>query len=438
MSRPSYRSILALYLFPLAEMPLIDDHPGSGQLCTQVLLTQFGILRSLRWRKLHPLYFSTTVLPIVQKSQRNLAWGKRNKCSDEIQQRMRDAMFWVGVVCDTSRSLINQVPMVLLGEHGDAKVWEFILQRTVIFDQSFRSHRSQDPLPPDLIVVILEHATACKTMYLGIINQFCDALLHHNIEAMEKGAELIRLESRRFRDIFDPLLSMCGNEYLTLGPENQFNYGTWNFRIFNDSKALIRLVLLVTHYNLESLILADVLEFFEHIPEPLTDPIFSRSRACHSIVNAMNLALNCDRYSHDESPYGSRLLHDPTPEYMVEVLSRSGKAIISCRSNREIASHTAQVMLSVICTSLNVLCHISQTASFALSSFESIGAASGLRVKSEECSKAMKAKDEHIATLSMCNSTFADEFSREMQVQAILGPSNLAAGQSSKDYISED
>jgi len=228
---------------------------------------------------------------------------------------MRDAMFWVGVVCDTSRSLINQVPMVLLGEHGDAKVWEFILQRTVIFNQSFRPlHCSQDPLSPDLIVVILEHATACKTMYLGIINQFCDAMLHHNTEAIEKGAERIRLESRRFRDIFDPLLSRCGNEILTLRPESQLNYSKLNCQNVNDAKTLIILALLVTHYNLGSLILADVLEFAGYIPEPLTDPIFSRSRACHSIVNAINLALNCDRYSQDESPYGSRLLHDPTPE----------------------------------------------------------------------------------------------------------------------------
>jgi hypothetical protein len=209
-------------------------------------------------------------------------------------------------------------------------------------------------------------------------------------------------------------------------------------QLVNIENTLMRLVLLITHYHLGSLILADVLEFVEYIPEPLTDSIFSRSRACHSIVNAMNLALNCDRYSHDESPYGSRLLHDPTPEYMVEVLSRCGKAIFSCHDKREIPSHTAQVMLSVICTSLNVLCHISQSAFFALSSFRSIGAVSGLKVKSDECCKAMKAKDEHISTLSACDATFANEFLREMQVQANLGPSDLAMSRGSKDYTPEE
>ena len=122
---------------------------------------------------------------------------------------------------------------------------------------------------------------------------------------------------------------------------------------------------------------------------------------------------------------------------MVEVLSRSGRAILSCHNNEEIPSQTAQVMLSVICTALNVLCHISQTATFALSSPETIGAASGLRVKSKECGSVMKAKDEQLFTLSICNVTFANEFSRETQVQAILGPSDLAAAQGSKAYTPE-
>ena len=128
----------------------------------------------------------------------------------------------------------------------------------------------------------------------------------------------------------------------------------------------MKAVLLVVHYHLGSLILMDVLDTVEIIPKPLTDPLLSRLHACHAIIHALNLALNCDRYCPDDSPYGSRLLVDPTPELMVEVLSRCGKAIILSYENNEILSHTAQVMLSVIHSSLNVLCEISQTASFVL------------------------------------------------------------------------
>ena len=225
MSCPSYRSILALYLFSLTEMPLDNDDPGFSQLCTQVLLTHFGILRSpLRRQTLRALSPSTTVLPVVRDSQDAVLGSKSLEDSHDHRQ-MQDAMFWIGVVCDTSRSLINQVSSVLLGESGDTKVWDFILQRTVVFDQSFRClHGSLLPLSSDIVVIILQHATACKTMYLGIINQLCDALFQHNVESINRAAERVLVESRRFHDVFDQLLSMVAGQYLTLSEESQLNY----------------------------------------------------------------------------------------------------------------------------------------------------------------------------------------------------------------------
>lgn len=95
-------------------------------------------------------------------------------------------------------------------------------------------------------------------------------------------------------------------------------------------------------------------------------------------------------------------------------------------------------MLSVVCTALNVLCHVSQTASFVLSSFRNFGGTSGLKLKSEEYFTAMKAKDEHMSTLSMCDTTFADDLIREMQLQASLGPSDLVISQGSQHYTPED
>lgn len=50
----------------------------------------------------------------------------------------------------------------------------------------------------------------------------------------------------------------------------------------------------------------------------------------------------------------------------------------------------------------------------------------------------MKAKDEHMSTLSMCDTTFADDLIREMQLQASLGPSDLVISQGSQHYTPED
>jgi hypothetical protein len=108
-----------------------------------------------------------------------------------------------------------------------------------------------------------------------------------------------------------------------------------------DVLTLMKTVLLIVHYHLGSLILMDILDTAETIPKPLTDPLFSRLHAYDTIIRSLNLALNYDKYCPGDSPYGSKLLLDPTPELMVEVLSRSGKAIILSHDNSEILSRTA-------------------------------------------------------------------------------------------------
>jgi hypothetical protein len=178
----------------------------------------------------------------------------------------------------------------------------------------------------------------------------------------------------------------------------------------------------LSHYNLGSLVLADVLDTVDIIPEPLRDPVFSRSRACHAIVNVLTLALNSDRYSHDIAPFGSTLLRDPTPEYLVEVLSRCGRAIFLREQAGEIPPPTAQIMLSVIWGSLRVLSHISETAGFVLASFRNIADAARLKIRCDEVQGLLTAEDQHVAMLGACDATFIDEFLREMQIQARLGP----------------
>ena len=223
LSRPSYRSILALYLFTLTEMPVVNDDQGIGPLCSQTLLSQFNILRSpLQWPNVRPLSQATTALPLVRGSH-NLVWQRQQ---DQCIQHKREAMFWIGVVCDCSRALLQQLPQIILsGGSGDRKVWDFIRQRTVIFDQSFRTLQgSQIPLPPDVVVVVLQHATACKTMYMAGVNQFCDALYHQDAESVSEAAQRVLVDVRRFHDVFDQLLSMCARDYLTLSSESQLNY----------------------------------------------------------------------------------------------------------------------------------------------------------------------------------------------------------------------
>ncbi|KAK4941638.1 hypothetical protein LTR10_018516 [Elasticomyces elasticus] len=412
LTRPSYRSILTLLLFSLTERPIDHNDPGISRLCHQTLLSHFVTLRSpFEHPETRPLGQCTTAVPRAEGAV-DYTMPAKLQVLDQKHQHLQDSIFWLGVLCDTSSSLIHQTPSVILpGKTADKQVWDFIRQRTVIFDQSFRVlHGSPLPLAPDIIVVVLQHASACKTMYLGVLNQFCDAVFHQKLEPVEGVAQRVSEESRRFHDVFDRLLAMCSRDYLTMSPENQTNY-----------------LLLMTHYHMGSLILADTLEYLDSTPEHLIDPASTRLHACNAIVNALTLAMNYDRYSHDDSPYGSRLLLDPTPDLMLEVLCRTGRAGFSLLKHEKIPPHTAQIMLSVVFSALGALSTISVTASFVLTSFEQLSSKENLRVKRDTQGSARGpiANTHNIQLLCRCDSRFIDDFLQETQIQANLDPLSL-------------
>lgn len=121
-----------------------------------------------------------------------------------------------------------------------------------------------------------------------------------------------------------------------------------------------------------SLILAELLDTVLSLQLPLESPGSIRLQACSAVVHALSLVSNYDQYSSEDLTYGSRLLHDPIPELMVEVLSETGKAIYSLVNTCELPEHSGRIMLAVLSSALNTLSQISKSAGYALSSFERI------------------------------------------------------------------
>ena len=202
------------------------EDSGFSQLCMQVLLTHFGAVRSPA-KDLPEHHSRTSILSegheIHHKSQGDYMQGDRLNSISE----MRNAVFWMGVGCDTRTSLINQTPMVIARESVLARLWDFTLQRTDIFQSSFRAlQRSPGPLSSKVVVVILENATAYKTMHLSTINQFCDTLFQCDTESMTMAAQRLSYQCLQFREVYEQLLALCGREYLTLSVESRLNYGT--------------------------------------------------------------------------------------------------------------------------------------------------------------------------------------------------------------------
>lgn len=116
------------------------------------------------------------------------------------------------------------------------------------------------------------------------------------------------------------------------------------------------------HFQVGSLILADV------IPDP---PIFSDSStrsynlricACRSITNAVELVLQADARS--DAP--SMFLLDPYPEYMVDALVRTSSSLLLLLKQENLTGRTVSSMIQPISRALKTLSEISYLAAEAV------------------------------------------------------------------------
>lgn len=177
-------------------------------------------------------------------------------------------------------------------------------------------------------------------------------------------------------------------------------------------------VLVVCHYHLATLVLADVLDVLDVVPEPLHHPHLSRLRACQAIVNTLSLSMSHDHYTDNESPYGSELLLDPAPELMGEVLLRAGNAILLMHSRAQIPSSTAQIMLSIIFGALRILSEVSRKALLVLSILCNVCSARKLKIVDDPRPREkLRAPMADLAVLTACNTEFIRCFLQEMQDQ---------------------
>ena len=222
MTRPCYRSLLALFLFCFTEMPIDNDNPGFGHLSCEILFSHFNHMRAPNTRKKR--WDTLSEYTTVTRSDP----GLQIPVSAEVEH-LRDSMFWLAVICDSTRSMLQLSPSVVLpGRSGDAKVWDMIRRRNTIFDKSFKGlHDSALPLSDDVVNIVLQHSVACKTMHIGMINQFFDAVFHNksSSEAIEEAAQRILDECNRFHDSLRDLLALCSRDFSTMTVGNKLTYG---------------------------------------------------------------------------------------------------------------------------------------------------------------------------------------------------------------------
>lgn len=223
MKMPSYRSILALYLFGITPTSQRNGERHFSDLCLELHLRHYITLRSIS--RISP----QTQEHYVTDVSYNLFPQSREALDRDTLERthLEDTAFWFGVVCDTSRCLIKcQSSILLPGLTGDSKVWNLVRRQIEEFDMMYRHlHNSRNVLTDDDTLKIIQYSSSCKTLCWAAISHVQDAYIHQMTGiSVEAAIDKAVIELNQFEDVFGPLLSHIARDYLLLGEKTRVSY----------------------------------------------------------------------------------------------------------------------------------------------------------------------------------------------------------------------
>ena len=224
LSRPSYRSILALYLFamipssPRKTGDNLEDH------CIEASLSHHSYLHSRRAQVPFGRRDSITSLLESAPFSRTDPYSTQANLPPDADETQRLSMsslaLWFGIISDTTRALIRCRPLILLpsGCDSEAKVWTPVRARTQSFKTQFDTRRQlQTPIRDDQLMEILQHALAYKTLVWAAITRVQDALVHQmSGVSLAEAVDAARKESNAYQEIFGTLLCLGLRDFMLL------------------------------------------------------------------------------------------------------------------------------------------------------------------------------------------------------------------------------
>ena len=233
MLRPSYRSILALYLF--AVIPSSSGKRGDHieDLCLEASLNQQNYLSS---KAQMPSTHHDSIASLLGGgafSSSNIALAQANtplNAEDIEYQSMTSLAFWFGIISDTTRALTRCKPSILLpGCNGEARVWAAVREHTQAFERQFGSlRRLRTPLIDDQVLAILQHAFAFSTLVWAGITRVQDALVYQiSGTSAAEAVDAVRKESNKFEETFGILLCLCQRDFVLLSCTTQMCYSKY-------------------------------------------------------------------------------------------------------------------------------------------------------------------------------------------------------------------
>lgn len=211
MTRPSYTSILALHLFGNTPTPSQGEERRITELCLGIALQHYTTM-SVRSGVLSHMPKSAEVASIALESPQTL-----DIAAMEYAQ-MEDTAHWFGIICDTSRSLTECQPSILLpSTTQESKVWRSVRQEISDFHHRANSQRwleSRLPLSIERIYSIVGNGSACRAMVWSAISRVQDALFHNMTDiSVEEATRNALRELDRFNEVFGPLVGICRRDF---------------------------------------------------------------------------------------------------------------------------------------------------------------------------------------------------------------------------------
>ncbi|KAK5181773.1 hypothetical protein LTR44_005973 [Exophiala sp. CCFEE 6388] len=387
LTRPSYRSILALYLFGTTPTSRKSMERRMPDHCFETALRHYVHLRA----KAHIL----TRSPLMAPNQIGLATdgGFAKTKAEEEYDHLRDTAYWFGIVIDGSRALTRcRLSVLLPGFNGESQVWDHVRKQSENFDAVYRPMRpSRALLTDETVMTMIQYGSSCKTLFWKAVSRLQEYLVFHAMEVpLQTLLEKVVQEMDRFENVFGPFLDKCGRDYILLSEKSRISY-----------------LILSLHFHLGVLILVDTLEALPkaHVAGQFLDVKGYRISSTRTIVNLIHLMLQ-QTESHNCDATTSIILRDPYPEHTRNALARAGYSVLNLYDSMSISKQAAEIMASSLLAGLEVLTQVSYIAAESLSDLHKVYAESDLVIKRREIAD--------LAHLTVLSSAFETSVSPEM------------------------
>ena len=271
INRPSYRSMLTLFLFALTPVPagISDDEDAdgiSGLACVHAALHQIQTLRARH----RDLQFSGSMVSLSSRAQPNCASPESIGTSSFLNAE--SIAYWAALTFDTSASLtLNCRPLLSSGLFGFESEIPWRLVRTCgnMFDQASQnwSHASCE-MTDERADQIVAAAAAWKLLGWKLTAVFKEALRDgHDESEVAKAYAAVVDSVQQFNSIYRRPLEACQRRMPFLSQTIRLRWCKYTFHFFlaghtrgTDKLLFIGEDTLMLHYHLSILMLVDMIE----------------------------------------------------------------------------------------------------------------------------------------------------------------------------------